>query len=252
MAQRAKTTSLVEYSIHAMKEWLKAEFAKYSDQALSVAAVTGPSMLRQIPRLQAEDGQIKTSKLSYPYLLYSLGDLSLDTAKGGLNKRSYRNIVISKDTQTNMITMAHLRPIKLGIGISFNTSDFEAVLQFSNVLLLNAPAVSFYMDMKSQFIEPIGVRLNISESLTTPPVNIETPGEAFQFETVMTLDTYIGVEFEQRMIREVVFSVADVGLSNSNVFYNGPGLEESATNLILKKIAFTDYYDESNNLYKDR
>lgn len=255
MVEQTKVSSLVEYSIQAAFTWIRAEYAKYSSKDLQTFAVTGPSMLRQIPRIQPVDGgNVQTSKLSYPYLLYSLGDISLDTARGGLNKRAFRNIIISKDTVRNRATMTHLRPIKLGIGISFSSSDMTDILRFANVLLLNVPAVSFYMDMKSDHIEPIGVKLNISESFTTPPVNAETPGEAYQFESVLTLDTFMGVEFEQGLIREVVFSVSDTPLAQNETFYSGDiqALAKLSTPLMKQSIKAYDTFNEASARYRDR
>jgi len=249
MQQTVKRATILDYSLVAAMKWVEAEFLKYSNggRELGIFPVTGPSMLRQIPRQTTQDG--KPSRLSYPFLLWSLGDLSLDTARGGLNKRMGRDILISKDIDKNLARMANLRPLKVGIGVSFNTSDYNDVLTLSHALLLNAPAISFYMDMKVPQFPPIGIRLNISESLTAPPVNIETPGEAYQFETVLTIDTFIGVEFEQRLIRDVVFRVVDP--HNDAVFFNGDPSDDVDV-LVKRHLRFTDHYDESNIRYRDR
>mgnify|MGYP001551263074 CR=1 FL=1 len=237
---------ILEHALLQTLVWLRETFKEYNSDTtttLSVHQVTGPSQLRQLtPVLRQGEREIK---LSYPYLLYTIGDFSINTEQGGNNKAQLKDVLMAKDVNSGVATLGDLRRVKVGIGISFCTSDFKQLVSFMEMILDNAPSQSFYMQSED-FV--VGSKLNISESLSVPPINTETPGEAYQFEATLTLDTFIGKSRTQKLIREIVFRI---GHENNRPFYNDDPTKDMQE-LVYNRIRFTDYFDKSSDRYKDR
>lgn len=224
MLKQREEVVFIKYSLAAFLAWIDREFSKRSSNKLTSKVVTGPAALRQmsamLSRPDKESPYYQTlSKLQYPYLLAAIGDISLDESRNGLNKRSYRNVVAAKDMQKNVAIAYDIRPVRVGLGIIFNTDNQDDVIAFATSLLMNAPAFSIIFSGENNF--NIGIKIVLDPSVSAPPVNYETPGEAYQFNTVVTLETYIGDIGQLRLIKEFKVSVIDQN-EPSNVLYTGP------------------------------
>lgn len=224
MLKQSEEVLFIKYSLAAFLSWINKEFSKRSPNQLTCKTVTGPAALRQmsamLSRPDKDSGYYQAlSKLQYPYLLAAIGDISLDETRNGINKRSYHNIVAAKDMQTGVAIAYNLRPVRVGLGIVFNTDNQDDVLSFATSLLMNAPAFSVIFESENKF--NIGIKIVIDPSLSVPPVNYETPGEAYQFNTVVTLETYIGEIGQLRLIKEFKVSIVNQNIP-SDVLYEGP------------------------------
>ena len=244
--KRLVRTPIFQFSVNQVILWLKQEFARYSRQELTANIMGSLSNLRDFASKSRDEDGTRTDKLSYPYLIAVLGDISLDTDQGAMNKGWGRNrgFTFGKNVETGRASHFSLRPVKVGIGFMFNTDNMDDLLCFTHVLLMNAPRIAFKMEIDGFVID---VGLSIDPSVQIPEQNFDSPGVAYQYQAIVTLTTYIGFESEVGLIKELVFKVVDGNDPNTEeefTFFKGPPVE-----LINKNILYTDYFNTSKNPY---
>ena len=244
---RYEKAPLLAMSIDLAMKWIVTEFKKVSGKNLTAASVGNRENLREyVNKVRREDGT-QTSKLDYPFLVYLIGDISLNTENGGLNKGDSRaeGFTLNKDVQSSRALHANLRPIKMGIGFNMNSDSLNDIIDFAHVLLMNAPKVVFQINLKDF---QIAVSMNIEPSLQIPEANLESPGVAYPYQGLVTLDTYIGYQSEINLISNMVVKVqhSDKFPITDEVLHNG-----TIQSLIENKIDYTDYFNDDKNPYGD-
>ena len=220
MVEQVQQADIFKYALTQTKMWLSSEYEKYSGNKVTAKIVTGPAALRQISAAlsKPDSDEVKQAKLSYPYLLFAIGDISLDGERNGFNKYSYRQTMQSKDLDAGTAKMLNLRPVKIALGISFNTDSITEIINFTHALLMNAPKVQLLMEASDSNFR-IASTLEIDGSFSTPPVNYETPGDGYQYEGLLILNTYIGVVDTMRLIRKVKFTASNY--NTEDTFFEG-------------------------------
>ena len=222
MEQREES-AFIKYSLAAFMSWIEREFEKRSGKKLTTKTVTGPAALRQMsaqlnrPDREGSDSSTP-SKLSYPYLLNAIGDISIDDARNGMNKRAYHKVVLAKDINAGTAIALDVRPVRVGVGVTFNTDNQDDLLAFVAAILMNAPSFSVIFTGDNDF--NIGIEIVLDPNVSAPPINYETPGDAYQFNTVVTLRTFIGDIVTLRLIKEMKVSV--INQSMREEFFVGP------------------------------
>lgn len=218
------------------------EFASVTGKQLPVKMVGSRQGLRQA-EVAITDQNNQLSKLTYPFALMVVADISTDAEKAGFKKnRATNGIMIGRDVNTGTAYFEDLRPVKVGLGINFRTDSLEEVIKLAHVLLMNVPKVAFTMKGSHDF--QVETSITIDPSVSIPETNFETPGEAFSYEFVIILNTYIGYAHEMRLIKELRFNMKDAD-GEEFEFYSGPAYKD-----MTKVIKFTDFYDENNSLFK--
>lgn len=241
LVKQPELVDFISYSLAAFQMWVTKEFSKYnnSSEVLNYHVVSGPAALRQLSsRLNSPDKQstdyISKAPLVYPYLLAAIGDISLDGARNGYNRRAYHQLVVAKDMERNVARAYNLRPVRVGLGMIFNTDNQKALIAFSTSIILNSPAVTAVFEGEGGF--EIGIKMVFDPNVSIPPVNYETPGEAYQFSTVVTLETFVGTISELPLITSIRVKAVDVNRGETDLF-NGSGEE-----LMKTTIQFTDQF----------
>lgn len=234
-----KQVNFIDFSLAAFAKWMQTTFAEYDDKPLTYSTVSGPAALRQLsPKLEAPDkqqtGYLNKSKLVYPYLLSAIGDISLDGERNGYNRRAYHNLLAGKDMNRNVGLAYTLRPVNVGLGLVFNTDNLSSLLAFSSAIIMNSPAVTVILEGEGGL--EIGIKIVFDPNITIPSVNYETPGEAYQFNTVVALKTYLGTFNEIRLITGIRVRTIDIN-SQEKDLYTGTGEE-----LYSQVIKFTDQF----------
>lgn len=231
-------SGVLNFSIVQVMAWLDKEFRSVAGKPLPVKMVGNKHGLRQAEAAFTKQNDGKS--LTYPFALAVIAEISTDEVKAGFKKNHINNgFVVGKNVDNATAIIEDLRPVKVGIGVNFRTSDIQEVILLAHILLMNVPRVGFAMKGDSGFM--IETSVTIDPAVTLPETNFESPGEGFQYEFVLVLNTYVGYASEMKLIRNIVFNTTD----NGEDFWAGDPYFD-----LTKTINFTEYYDKNSTLYK--
>lgn len=238
---------ILNISIAQTIKWLREEFKEVSGRDLAAALTGNMQNLREFASKNREKDGSNESKLDYPYAVGAIADISLDSEKGGFNKGFGREkgITVNKDFTKKSATHLVIRPIKLGIGFVFNTDSQEHVIDLAHVLLMEAPKKAFQLSL-GDFT--VGVTLNIDPNLQIPEANFSSPGVAYQYQFVLTLETYIGYQGSINLIDSVVVKVKEGETDAYNrEIYNGTYID-----LVTNELNYLDFFSDETTPYEDK
>lgn len=234
---RRVKSAVFHHSINQTREWLKRSFQAYSGKELLVAQVSNLTSLRQAENeFNQPDGN--REKLAYPFCLMALGDITLDTDRAGSKKNhANRGYIAQRDLRSHTAEMHNLRPVVVSLGLSFRTDNLDQVLDMAHVFLMSHPAVRFVLRVGDEL--RVYNRLELPASFSTPPMDSQTAGEAYMFETVIMLRTYLGDVFDHRLIANIRYERYDADDPTDPFFTQEEGN--------VRLVSFQDYYDRTKH-----
>lgn len=241
MTQETRVISgVLNFSITQVMIWLSREFKLITGTDLPIKMVGNKTALRQADAAltKANGGEV----LKYPFALAVIADMSTDDTKAGFKKNNVNGgYLVGKNVDAGIGYMENLRPVKVGLGFNFRTDNVNDLIKLAHVLLMNVPKVGFVMKGEHGFL--IETSITIDPSVSLPETNFDSPGEGFQYEFVLILNTYVGYAFETKLIKHITFNTTDS--DKEEEFWAGNPYHD-----LTKVVTFTDYYDKTSSLYK--
>jgi hypothetical protein len=253
MQEPKKISGVLGFSIRQSLMWLTKELADLTGHTMTYALVGNTSSLREAEQ-QMEDRATKqniegkyylgkTDNLSYPFALYSIAEIALDGTRGtGLRKNhAFEGYVTKKYREAGIALVENLRPVTVGLAMNFRTDSMDTVISLAHVLLMAAPKVQFSMMINDDF--EVQTSMAIDPTITIPQTNMDSPGESFQYEAVLTLNTYIGYSETKHLIKKIAFNrLID---TEKEPFFAGTPEED-----LKYSYTYVDLYDRDSRMFR--
>jgi len=251
--ERKQISGVLSFSIRQATMWLAKELADLTGQTLTYAIVGNTASLREaeqqmIDRENQQEiaGQFyvgKAEKLTYPFALYNLAEISLDGTRGtGLrHNHAFEGYVTKKYRESGIALVENLRPVTVGLAMNFRTDSLDTILSLAHILLMAAPKVAFSMVLNDNFV--VKTTMAIDPTIAIPPTNMDSPGEAFQYEVVLTLETYIGYSEQKHLIKKISFNRTIDTVEEP--FYDGTPEED-----LKFSYTYLDLYDKDSRMFR--
>lgn len=234
-------SAYVEASLSIVKLWMAKEYARYSGKLLPVVIAKSSDDFRQMNRIEPRDGSdvapIET------FAMMSMGSIGLDSDLGIAKRLAGNGVQVGSDRDKGISYHSSLRPVILGYGLAFITTDINNVYMFAETMLNNAPTLAFDIVNEQGF--NVKITLMIEPELTLPPPDADVGG-LYRFETECKIRTYIGVDSTQRLIRRIkVSTIQSDSPHKTNVIF-----DDAVNKLDEDQFTYQDLFDKQSKYYK--
>lgn len=179
---------------------------------------------------------------SYPYSTITIGNIDIDTDKGGMSKK-FIPVVTGRSENSDMITSTNMVPVKIGLGVNFRTDNLDQVLNLAHILVFNAPRIVLRLSNDSGFVYECGV--SIDPALVIPQADMGYVSKEFRFEFTLILSTWFLREKAMGVIRQVRFEMVDSGGVTTPL-----GTFDEITKLTERRLNYRDLFDKNSNRYR--
>lgn len=204
-------SGVMKATIAAFINWINTAYTAYGT-TMNTYLVRNIADLRQPGRLKnqsaSDEGPVfsKENKdtVEFPLLRIALGDVSVDETKAGLKPRGPLMIERSPH-RDGSATFDSAIPIRMTMAVKFDSDNMDHVIDFVSMIFHALPKVSFSIAHEGGFVFETSAQLE--SSLTIPQADMSAPGDPYSLETVVILNTYIGLITQGRVIREIKLRV---------------------------------------------
>lgn len=240
----SKPVELHQAIVSATVRWLSLKWYDFSvnalDRPLKVAVVDTPNAIRSFRRATGDDA------LSYPFGLMTLVRLSLDTERGGFNKR-FNNIGLSKDSRDVTAMVRSLTPVKMGLGLSLRTDRLDEVMAFSSMIFNHAPGPVLVIKDNYSFQYESRLFFDTDIDITEPESSED--GKKFVINFVISANSWDGVITNTPLIRNMQVSFNE-GISGHR--YSARYDVDNGNTMVLSEFTREDrdMFDQDSNYYR--
>lgn len=250
--ENKQISGVLANSIRQATMWLNKEFTDHTGQSMPYAFVGNKASLREAEQQMRDragnpvEGQYmvgNTKKLTYPFTLYNIAEISLDANRpmGLKHNRAFEGFTTKKIPEAGIRFIEDLRPASVGLALNFRTDSIDSLLVLAHILLMAAPKVGFTMLINEEFT--VHTSLSIDPTVAIPETNAESPGEAFQYEAVLVLNTWLGYSGTGPLIKQISFN-QEINGKNAE-FYTG-----SAESDLRFSYTYLDFYDKTSRMFR--
>lgn len=204
-------SGVFEASLAVFQQWLKVNYALFSDSTLQTAYLRNAADMRSFNdffkyQQQASDsGPVAgtSTKLIYPFAGLTVGQISPDEHRAGYKQKRFAGgQLIGKNRDKDEAYFETYAPVLVTVGAAIESNDFDDIIAYVTMLIESRPRITLLLRSDDTgFTTEIGVQPELQ--FTIPQSDSSTPGDPYKFEHTLTISTYMGISKTMPLIKNV-------------------------------------------------
>ena len=229
-----KLSLITKSSISAFLAWLENEWALFDGERSLDAAIVPSFEAMRTYRRSAGD------KLTYPFGLTKVATIQPHGDKAPYNKR-HMSVETGRDQRDATVKIENLIPVQVGMGVHFRTDNWDDILTYSSMLMLNAPGPPLVISNEDTGFQ-FECRVNIDPQIDIPDITSAEDGKYYVLEQTFILNTYIGVVRKQGLIKNIDISFKSA-ISPLNVNLSQSIADGEVQELVSRTLDYKDLFN---------